>query len=122
MTPEVTTPLPSARPTFLNNPRVVVLDFGIKSTDAGATWAEVESFPNPGDYVAQPGDPYAGDVQGVVWAAFDPRSGGDGEASQDVYVGVADEDDHSGVGRLGHEHVVVGSPRRGGEQRRGRRR
>lgn len=32
MTPEVTTPLPYARPTFLNNPRVVVLDFGIKNS------------------------------------------------------------------------------------------
>jgi carbamoyl-phosphate synthase small subunit len=30
MTPEVTTPLPYARPTFRNNPRVVVIDFGIK--------------------------------------------------------------------------------------------
>ncbi|MDE0528449.1 MAG: glutamine-hydrolyzing carbamoyl-phosphate synthase small subunit [Truepera sp.] len=30
MTPEVTTPLPYARPTFKENPRVVVADFGIK--------------------------------------------------------------------------------------------
>lgn len=30
MTPEVTTPLPYARPTFKENPRVVVVDFGIK--------------------------------------------------------------------------------------------
>jgi carbamoyl-phosphate synthase small subunit len=30
MTPEVTTPLPYARPTFRDNPRVVVMDFGIK--------------------------------------------------------------------------------------------
>jgi carbamoyl-phosphate synthase small subunit len=30
MTPEVTTPLPYARPTFKENPRVVVMDFGIK--------------------------------------------------------------------------------------------
>ena len=30
MTPEVTTPLPYARPRFTNNPRVVVMDFGIK--------------------------------------------------------------------------------------------
>jgi carbamoyl-phosphate synthase small subunit len=30
MTPEVTTPLPYARPTFKDNPRVVVMDFGIK--------------------------------------------------------------------------------------------
>ena len=30
MTPEVTTPLPYARPTFNQNPRVAVIDFGIK--------------------------------------------------------------------------------------------
>lgn len=30
LTPEVTTPLPYARPTFKENPRVVVMDFGIK--------------------------------------------------------------------------------------------
>ena len=30
MTPEVTTPLPYARPTFKDNPRVAVIDFGIK--------------------------------------------------------------------------------------------
>ena len=30
LTPEVTTPLPYARPTFKDNPRVVVMDFGIK--------------------------------------------------------------------------------------------
>ncbi len=30
LTPEVTTPLPYARPTFRENPRVVVMDFGIK--------------------------------------------------------------------------------------------
>lgn len=32
MTPEVTTPLPYARPTFKDNPRVVVVDFGIKNS------------------------------------------------------------------------------------------
>lgn len=32
MTPEVTTPLPYARPTFQDNPRVVVVDFGIKNS------------------------------------------------------------------------------------------
>ncbi len=32
MTPEVTTPLPYARPTFQDNPRVVVIDFGIKNS------------------------------------------------------------------------------------------
>jgi carbamoyl-phosphate synthase small subunit len=32
MTPEVTTPLPYARPTFKDNPRVVVMDFGIKNS------------------------------------------------------------------------------------------
>ena len=32
LTPEVTTPLPYARPTFKDNPRVVVMDFGIKNS------------------------------------------------------------------------------------------
>lgn len=48
-----------------------------RSDDYGRTWAEVESFPNKGDY--RQGDT---DV-GILWVEFDPVSG-------DVYVGVAD--------------------------------
>ncbi|MFW6638628.1 cellulose binding domain-containing protein [Nocardiopsis algeriensis] len=66
-----------------------------RSTDHGETWAEVEAFPNPGDYVQDPDDEWGmhSDVIGVTWVVFDPRSGGDGEATQHVYAGVADLDD-----------------------------
>ncbi|WP_150240465.1 cellulose binding domain-containing protein [Nocardiopsis quinghaiensis] len=66
-----------------------------RSTDHGATWAEVEAFPNPGDYVQDPSDETGmmSDVTGVTWVDFDPRSGGDGSVTQDVYVGVADLED-----------------------------
>lgn len=63
-----------------------------RSTDHGATWAEVEEFPNPGDYVEDPDDPWGvhGDITGVTWVEFDPRTGSEGSVTQDVYVGVAD--------------------------------
>jgi len=61
-----------------------------KSTDFGVTWAKVTSFPNPGNYVQTPGDPYSGDIQGVVWVTFDKRTGSAGSATQTIYVGVAD--------------------------------
>ncbi|WP_116245728.1 cellulose binding domain-containing protein [Nocardiopsis sp. FIRDI 009] len=66
-----------------------------RSTDFGETWAEVGSFPNPGDYVENPDDPLdlQSDITGVTWVAFDPRTGSAGQATQDVYVGVADLDD-----------------------------
>ncbi|MEK8033025.1 xyloglucanase [Ideonella sp. DXS29W] len=64
-----------------------------KSVDRGATWAQVESFPNPGNYVADPNDTsgYLSDNQGVLWVAFDPRSSQAGKASRVIYVGVADK-------------------------------
>ncbi|GAB4000890.1 xyloglucanase [Glycomyces albus] len=57
-----------------------------RSTDYGRTWAAVEAFPNPGNFVAVPDDPYQGDNQGVLWIDFD-RVGGR------IYVGVADPAD-----------------------------
>jgi len=63
-----------------------------RSTDSGASWSQVTSFPNPGDYVADPGNEYGGDVQGVVWVTFDESSGKAGSASKDIYVGVADKE------------------------------
>jgi hypothetical protein len=57
-----------------------------RSTDYGRTWSKVESFPNPGNFVVTPGDPYNGDNQGVLWAEFDPTGG-------KIFVGVADPDD-----------------------------
>jgi len=61
-----------------------------RSADHGATWSEVTSFPNPGAYVQKAGDVYQGDVVGVVWVVFDPRTGSSGSATQTIYVGVAD--------------------------------
>ncbi|ONI80543.1 xyloglucanase [Saccharothrix sp. ALI-22-I] len=65
-----------------------------RSTDSGATWSQVASFPNPGNYVADPNDPngYANDIQGVVWVTYDPRSSTAGSPSRTIYVGVADKE------------------------------
>lgn len=60
-----------------------------KSTDFGATWSKVTSFPQPGTYVIVPGDIYQGDIVGVAWIAFDPRSATAGNTTQTIYVGVA---------------------------------
>ncbi len=62
MTPEVTTPLPYARPTFQENPRVVVIDFGIKHSivykleQAGAEVIVVPARTTPAQIMAL--DPY----------------------------------------------------------------
>ncbi len=84
MTPEVTTPLPYARPTFRDNPRIVVMDFGIKQSivyrleQAGAEVIVVPAQTTPAQIMALdpfglviangPGDPngpkYAHDT---VW-------------------------------------------------------
>ncbi|GAA2381168.1 xyloglucanase [Streptomyces carpaticus] len=63
-----------------------------RSTDAGVTWSEVTSFPNPGDYVLNPDDPwgYEDDIIGVVWVTFDPSTGSPGSPTQTLYAGVAD--------------------------------
>jgi xyloglucan-specific exo-beta-1,4-glucanase len=63
-----------------------------RSTDFGVTWSKVTNFPNPGNYVQDPNDSsgYASDNQGVVWVTFDKRSGAAGNATQTIYVGVAD--------------------------------
>jgi xyloglucan-specific exo-beta-1,4-glucanase len=62
-----------------------------KSVDSGATWSKVNSFPNPGTYIEDPTFPYTGDVQGLFWVAFDKRTGTPGNATQTLYVGVADK-------------------------------
>ncbi|MFZ6029201.1 MAG: cellulose binding domain-containing protein [Chloroflexota bacterium] len=61
-----------------------------KSTDYGVSWSKVSSFPDPGQYAAVPGDAYQGDIMGIAWITFDPRTGSSGSATQTVYVGVAD--------------------------------
>lgn len=62
-----------------------------KSTDYGATWAKVTSFPNPGSYIEVPGDSYQGDIAGLSWITFDPSSSPAGSATKTIYVGVADK-------------------------------
>ncbi|GGL80639.1 xyloglucanase [Streptomyces fumigatiscleroticus] len=65
-----------------------------RSTDSGATWSQVSSFPNPGNYAQDPTDTsgYASDNQGIVWVTFDESTGTSGNATKTVYVGVADKD------------------------------
>jgi hypothetical protein len=65
-----------------------------RSTDSGATWSQVTSFPNPGNYAQDPGDTsgYASDNQGIVWVTFDESTGTAGSATKTIYVGVADKD------------------------------
>jgi hypothetical protein len=65
-----------------------------RSTDYGATWAKVESFPNVGNYADDPNDAsgYSADNQGVLWVTFDPRTGNRRRATRTIYVGVADKE------------------------------
>ncbi|MBB4960827.1 cellulose binding domain-containing protein [Micromonospora polyrhachis] len=64
-----------------------------RSTDHGVTWAKVASFPNPGNYVQDPGDSsgYLSQNQGVTWVGFDRSTGTAGNTTQTIYVGVADK-------------------------------
>ncbi|WP_339277391.1 X2-like carbohydrate binding domain-containing protein [Paenibacillus sp. FSL W8-0426] len=61
-----------------------------KSSDYGATWSKVTSFPNPGTYVQDPANEYQSDIVGLAWITFDKSSGHAGQATQTIYVGVAD--------------------------------
>ncbi|WP_406317326.1 cellulose binding domain-containing protein [Streptosporangium sp. NBC_01639] len=65
-----------------------------RSTDKGVTWAKVASFPNPGNYAQDPGDPsgYLSHRPGVVWVTFDPSSATKGTPTKKIYVGVADKE------------------------------
>ena len=64
-----------------------------RSTDYGATWSRVTSFPVVGTYAEDPTDPngYLTDTQGIVWVTFDKRTGTPGNTTQTIYVGVADK-------------------------------
>lgn len=62
-----------------------------KSIDYGVTWSKVASFPNPGTYVYDPNYDYSKDIIGVVWVAFDAKSSTPGNATKNIYVGVADK-------------------------------
>jgi hypothetical protein len=57
-----------------------------RSTDYGRTWAEVEAFPNAGNFVQDPNSDYSDDNQGVIWVEFDQAGGR-------TFVGVADPAD-----------------------------
>jgi xyloglucan-specific exo-beta-1,4-glucanase len=66
-----------------------------RSTDFGATWSKVTSFPNPGNWAQDPNDPngYLTHRPGVVWVTLDERTGTrgtGGTATRTIYVGVAD--------------------------------
>ncbi|MFK4040930.1 cellulose binding domain-containing protein [Nonomuraea wenchangensis] len=65
-----------------------------RSTDYGATWAKVTSFPNAGNYAQDPSDPngYLSHRPGVVWVTYDKRSSSAGTATKTIYVGVADKE------------------------------
>ena len=84
-----------------NNGRVLYLGtrsgHGLwRSTDFGATWAQVANFPDTGPYhepSSGPADTYDNDPIGVVWVTFDPRTTvtvDHKKVSQNIYVGVAD--------------------------------
>ncbi|MGW5671893.1 WD40/YVTN/BNR-like repeat-containing protein, partial [Micromonospora sp. NPDC003776] len=64
-----------------------------RSTDYGATWAKVTTFPNVGNYRADPNDSsgYQSQNQGLTWVSFDKSTGTAGNATQTIYVGVADK-------------------------------
>lgn len=64
-----------------------------KSTDFGATWNNVTSFPTGGTYVMDPEYDYSKDIIGVVWVVFDKKSGTPGTETQTIYAGVADKGD-----------------------------
>jgi len=62
-----------------------------RSTDYGVTWNKVTAFPNPGTYVQDPSYPYTADIMGLAWITFDKSTGTAGNATQTIYVGVADK-------------------------------
>lgn len=64
-----------------------------RSEDYGLTWSEVSSFPTKGNVYDSAFEIYGGGFKhffGIVWIMFDPASGDDGKASQNIYAGVVD--------------------------------
>ena len=63
-----------------------------KSSDGGINWGKVTAFPNPGNWSPQATDSIDiyNRTPGVVWVAFDKGTGTAGNATQTIYVGVAD--------------------------------
>lgn len=64
-----------------------------RSTDYGATWSEVQSFPNVGDFVPEPDsdNSYLRSNLGVLWTAFAADSSASGP-TQTLFTAVADTD------------------------------
>ncbi|GAA1822194.1 carbohydrate-binding protein [Agromyces salentinus] len=65
-----------------------------RSTDAGATFEQVGSFPNVGDYAPDPAseNSYLTSELGVLWSAFDTASSPSGSATSTIFTAVADKD------------------------------
>ncbi|MGY5765218.1 xyloglucanase [Brachybacterium sp. DNPG3] len=65
-----------------------------RSTDKGATWSQVDAFPNVGNFAPNPDSEWSYDRQeiGVLWTAFDTRSATDG-GSQTIFTAVGDLED-----------------------------
>src|SRR5699024_6814582 len=63
-----------------------------RSTDKGATWSQVSSFPNSGTFAPDPDSDYVLDQQelGVLWTVFDSRSATAGEGTSTLFTAVAD--------------------------------
>lgn len=61
-----------------------------KSTDYGATWANVASFKWPGTYFQNASSSYTSDPVGIAWVTFDSTSGTKGSATPRIFVGVVD--------------------------------
>ena len=63
-----------------------------RSADYGVTWSQDTNFTAVGTYAQNPsGSLYESDLIGVVWVTFDPSTGTTGNATQTIYVGVADK-------------------------------
>ncbi|KAG8955411.1 hypothetical protein FRC04_008762 [Tulasnella sp. 424] len=60
-----------------------------KSTNSGATWTKVTSFPSTGTYVQDPSNEYSADKIGLAWVTFDGSSSSSGSATKRIFVGVA---------------------------------
>ncbi|KAF3343077.1 hypothetical protein VD0002_g6737 [Verticillium dahliae] len=64
-----------------------------KSTDAGKTFSEVTSFPNPGTFNPNPNEAggYGNDLQGLAFVTFDTSAATANGATSRIFVGTADK-------------------------------
>ncbi|KAJ7597257.1 hypothetical protein C8J56DRAFT_919622 [Mycena floridula] len=64
-----------------------------KSTNFGVTWTQVTSFPSVGTFIPDPTDTtgYNSDILGIAWVTFDSTTGTAGQATQRIFVGVANK-------------------------------